>query len=283
MIEGLRRKYGYLRAHPAYRNAPFATTARLADWRCRSAFGIPGQVRLQREARLWLPPKWRGVAKLLYAFRTAYEPELEYLAARLRPGMVVADVGASYGVYSVVAGLAVGNSGLVLAFEPASEAFRVLERNTALNGLKNVRLFRCALADKIGVGQLAHHPDPSRNALCVANERHGDTETVPITTFDDVVTQQCVRRVDVIKIDAEGSEELILRGALSVLERFKPLVVFEVNETATAEQGLRSDGAWSVLREQGYAFSAISADGSISALATPVQAGNVVAVHPELE
>ena len=114
---GLGAKWRYLHGHPAYQRSPLPTVLRLAEWRCRCALRISGTVRLQHNVRLRLPPNWRGVAKLLYAFGEAYEPELKYMAAMLRPGMVVVDVGASYGVYAAVAAKAVGPAGLVLAFE----------------------------------------------------------------------------------------------------------------------------------------------------------------------
>jgi FkbM family methyltransferase len=281
-FRGLDAKYRYLRSHHGYRRAPLSTALRLADWRCRCALGIPATIELQHNARLWLPPKWRGLAKLLYVFGESYELELGYLAANLRSGMVVVDVGAAYGVYTAVAAKAVGESGLVLAFEPSADAFRVLEKNARLNGLANVRLFRCALADRSGTARLSHHPDPSRNALCAAGEAPHGSEEVPLETLDGLVARQGVHRVDVVKIDAEGAEELILSGARSLLSGSRPTVVFEVNQEASAALGLSPWGAWNILVALGYRFFSIRENGDLMNLESPPQGGNVVALKGEL-
>jgi len=100
----LKAKYQYLRNHSAFRAAPVVTTMRLVSWWGHCALGLPGSVKLKRyDARLDLPRLWRGVAKLLYAFREKYEPELGHVAATLSPGMTMVDVGASYGVYTAEA------------------------------------------------------------------------------------------------------------------------------------------------------------------------------------
>lgn len=280
----LKAKYQYLRNHPAFRAAPVVTTMRLASWWGHCALGLPGSVKLTSyDARLDLPPLWRGVAKLLYAFREKYEPELDYLARRLRQGMVVVDVGACYGVYSVLAAKAVGEHGLVLAFEPSMHAFGVLERNIRTNGFRNVRLFRCALADHAGSGRLCHHADPSRNSLSAADGTSQGWEQVPLKTLDGVLEEQGVDHVDVLKIDAEGAEELILSGASALLRRSRPTVVFEVNERASVALGGSGRGAWNCLQAVGYRFFSIRADGARIKLDFPADGGNVVAVHGGIE
>ena len=89
-MQCLNAQYQYLRRHPAFLAAPITTTLRLAGWWGHCALGIPGRARLAGcDASLDLPPLWRGVAKLAYAFRENYEPELRYMAATLSPGMTV--------------------------------------------------------------------------------------------------------------------------------------------------------------------------------------------------
>jgi len=195
--------------------------------------------------------------------------------------MVVVDVGASYGVYAAVAAKAVGPAGLVLAFEPATEAFRILENNLELNGLGNVRPFRCALANTAGRARLAHHPDPSRNALCANGKGTANSEEVAVETLDGVAAREGIQRVDVLKIDAEGSEEMVLAGAGALLARCRPLVIFEVNRDAGAALGLHPLGAWRALESLGYQLYSIDGDGGLSTTQPPPACGNVVAVHGE--
>ncbi len=279
-LERLKVKYQYLRSHPAFRTAPFATTLRLAGWWGHCALGMPGSAMLAGcDAKLDLPPLWRGVAKLLYAFRDGYEPELRYMAATLSPGMTVVDVGACYGVYTTVAGRAVGDSGLVLAFEPAEAAYAVLDHHVQLNGLGNVRLFRCALSDKAGEARLHHHPDPSRNSLAADGCSPSSWEDVSVSTLDGVLEAQGVDHVDLLKIDAEGAEELILTGARSLLSRSRPTVIFEVNPAAARSFGLSKGAAWDILEKLGYRFFSVRGGLEPVRLDEPADGGNVVALH----
>jgi FkbM family methyltransferase len=276
----LKAKYQYLRNHSAFRAAPVVTTMRLVSWWGHCALGLPGSVKLKRyDARLDLPRLWRGVAKLLYAFREKYEPELGHVAATLSPGMTVVDVGASYGVYTAVAAKAVGSGGLVLAFEPAAESFAVLEHNVLVNGLRNVRLFRCALSNMSGETRLYHHPDSSRNSLGADCGTPSTWEEVRVRTLDSVLEEQGVNCVDLLKIDTEGAEQLVLAGAESLLRRCKPIVVFEVNPAASTALDLHKWGAWSVLDALGYRFFSVNNQGEPVSLDSPGEGGNVLAMH----
>jgi len=104
-----------------------------------------------------LPPNWRGVGKLIYAFRDYYEPELLYLERVLSPGKVFVDAGANFGIYTLLASKIVGEAGRVISFEPSSRVFPVLRRNITLNGFKNVLAFPIALTDKPGRARLYYH------------------------------------------------------------------------------------------------------------------------------
>jgi hypothetical protein len=88
--------------------------------------------------------------------------------------------------------------------------------------------------------------------------------------------------VDVVKIDAEGAEELILSGARSLLSGSRPTVVFEVNQEASAALGLSPWGAWNILVALGYRFFSIRENGDLMNLESPPQGGNVVALKGEL-
>ena len=97
---------------------------------------------------MFLPPYWKGVAKLIYAFRDYYEPELTFLESLLSPGKVFVDAGANFGIYTAMASKTVGEAGRVISFEPSARAFPVLRHNIALNGFRNVQAFPMALGDQ---------------------------------------------------------------------------------------------------------------------------------------
>jgi hypothetical protein len=89
------KRWRWLSTRVAFQQQPASVMMRLAIWRVYCWMRLPANVELRRSGlQLWLPPEWRGVAKLLYAFRDDYEPELCFLRRYLTSGMVVADVGA---------------------------------------------------------------------------------------------------------------------------------------------------------------------------------------------
>ena len=273
-----RDRWQWLQRQPAYRQAPFGVLLRLLAWRTRCWMGLPAVVTLPAFGiRMWLPPQWRGVAKLIYAFREEYEPELRYLWSILRAGNVVVDVGASFGLYSLVAAGRVGPAGCVLAFEPASMAYDVLCRNVALNRFHWLHAFRLALANQTGTAALYHHSDPSRNSLAPTGGL--SHEQVPLTTLDDVLDAGDIRgNLAAMKIDVEGAEALVLQGAQRTIAQFRPLVIFEINPGAARRLGSEPDAAWKLLETWNYRFFTLAEGGTLRSLASPPPGGNVIAL-----
>jgi len=250
---------------------------RLWKWRVRSLIGHPGIATLPPwDVKLHLPAMWRGVAKTIYVFREHYEPELLMMNTMVRPGEVVVDVGACFGIYTVVASRLVGDSGKVVAIEPSRLAFEVLERNILSNGCSNVVTFGCALSDKVGRTVLHHHPDISRFSLGGA----GTGEDIETTTLDLTLPRTTSTRSCLLKIDVEGAEELVLRGALKTLDRDRPIVMFEVNPEAARALDLDPLGALNLLEGRGYEFYLASAAGGIEKMGIRPSEGNVMAIHP---
>jgi FkbM family methyltransferase len=275
---GLAERWNWLRSQPAFRRQPVPVLARLAAWRAWCLAGREAEVELcQSRVRLRLPPEWRGVAKLIYAFRDDYEPELAFLRQYLRPGMVMVDAGACYGIYSLVAASRIGPDGLVLAIEPAANSYERLAGNVRLNRLVNVRLLRVALWDRRGNAFLRHAADPGRNSLSEAEPARASSETVSLRKLDDVLDEQQISRVDVIKLDIEGAEAPALRGAIRTLRAQRPVVIFEVNPRAAAAFGLGASEAAGILRSLGYAVYQTHPSGTLRACAESA-GGNLVAL-----
>lgn len=270
-------KWQWLRRQPAYRRAPFRVMLRLLAWRIHCWAGRPAVVALPEfGVRLWLPPQWRGVAKLIYAFREDYEPELRWLLSVLGPGNVAVDVGASFGIYSLVAASRIGPAGRVLAFEATKATYEILCRNAELNGYHWLHPFHLALADRSGTATLYHHADPSRNSFGPSGASH---EQVPVATLDEVLgTIDSPSRLAAVKIDVEGAEGLVLKGGLAAIARFRPAIIFEINPDAAQRLGTDSSAAWILLGSCGYRFFAVAEDGSLQPLAVPPPGGNVIAL-----
>jgi len=281
MTGALVQKWRWLQHQPAYRRAPLRVLLRLLAWRMRCWAGRPAVVALPTfGVQLWLPPQWRGVAKLIYAFREDYELELRYLWNGLQPGDAMVDVGASFGIYSLAAASRVGPAGCVLAFEAARAAYESLCRNVELNGCAWLYPFHLALADRRGTATLYHHADPSRNSLAPNAGR--SQEQVPVATLDEVLdTIDIPNRITTVKIDVEGAEALVLQGAQQTIARFRPVIVVEMNPSAAQRLGIDANAAWRLLEDCGYRFYAVAEDGSIRQLTTPPPGGNVLALPHE--
>ena len=259
--------------------------SRLIRWRLHCALGIPATVNVSPSgARLFLPPQWRGAgATMIFAVRGHYERELTYLRHFISPGMVVVDGGANCGIYSVAAGRLAGPSGRVIAFEPGAETFSVLRRNIHLNHLTNVRAYCAALSDKDGTARLYHHKHgPNSFSLALPKNAVIDSEEVVTRTLDEVIREEGIDRVGLIKLDVEGAEELALRGAAQVTAHSHPTIIFEVNAAAAKQLSLAPSGAWDLLRTWGYRFFFLTKSGDLGALDEPPTTHditNVIAVH----
>jgi FkbM family methyltransferase len=152
--------------------------------------------------------------------------EQEWVRRYLRPGMTAVDVGAYIGVYTLLMARLVGPSGRVHAFEPSPATHRRLVEHVALNRLANVVASRQAVFSGPGHASLACFGPPFeslsrlggadavRGGQVLAALGEADVETVALDAY---CAAQAVRRVDLLKLDAEGAEAEVLAGAAGLL------------------------------------------------------------------
>ena len=145
---------------------------------------------------------------------------IEYAAFRaaVTPGIVALDVGANVGAYSVLLGQWVGASGRVYAFEPSRAAFRGLARHVSLNAQDGVvRVVGAAVSDVDGDANLIVADTAGESRLAGPTEM-GATTSVPTTTIDAFCRREGIQP-SFIKIDVEGAELAVLRGARHTIHR----------------------------------------------------------------
>jgi FkbM family methyltransferase len=138
----------------------------------------------------------------------------------LGPGAVFLDVGANEGVHSVYAACLVEAAGTVLAVEPQSRLQAVIDRNFALNGLRNYRLWACALSDHDDATlDLNLYPGLNTgSSSIVARYRFcRSLERVRTKTASALIAESGVDKVDLVKVDVEGFEPEVVRGLLPAL------------------------------------------------------------------
>ena len=164
----------------------------------------------------------------LWAFGR-YEPHFaELFSLLVRPGDRCVDVGANVGVHTVRMARLAGHDGAVIAIEPDPDVMLRARHNVMLNDLVNVQLVQAAASCRPGETSL-YRPGRSDTNRARASLMHhsyltGATVTVPVVTVDDVCGES---RVALIKIDVEGHEEAVVRGAARVIDRDAPAVIFE--------------------------------------------------------
>ena len=152
------------------------------------------------------------------------EGEVAVFRQIVKPGDVVLDVGANVGAHTLFFARQVGPGGRVLAFEPQRVVFQTLCANMALNHVTNVWCFPNAVGAEPGeivVPWLDYHQVNNFGGLSLGASVPGDR--VPVVTVDGFNLSRC----DFVKIDVEGMEQTVLRGAAKTLDRFKPILYVE--------------------------------------------------------
>ena len=136
-----------------------------------------------------------------------------------KAGDTVIDIGAYVGMFSIKASQLVGSEGTVIAVEPLLCNIAYLKRNTA--HLPNVKIAGLALSDYAGTGKLYSSPSTAAHSMTYVRN---DFAVVRVTTLDELVKELGIKRVDYIKMDAEGSDVKILLGAKNTLLRDHPVL-----------------------------------------------------------
>jgi FkbM family methyltransferase len=238
-----------------------------------SGVGI-GQ-RLRRAGR-WLRVKWhlatRGAAVPFalrchgYAVKLSldeqiqrdialgnFEPEESgWVEDFLKPGMVFVDVGANIGLYSLLAASRVGSRGRVVAFEPSPYCQDRLQATVKANAISQITIERTALGDAPGELELVVEHQGLHSPSFLAKE--GDLRyRVPVTTFDAYLARSGLGHVDLMKIDVEGFEPNVIRGAAAALRQGAVgAILCELNEVWLGRNASSPDQLDGMIRSFGF-------------------------------
>jgi FkbM family methyltransferase len=181
-------------------------------------------------------------------------PLFDFFRRHVRQGDFVLDVGAFLGTYAVMMARWVGENGRVVAFEPSPESFATVERHLRMNGLRSPRVEarRAAVGARPGRRELVTFADePYRNMIAPANGASG-RDTVEVVTVDGVC-EQFGRLPDWIRMDVQGLEFEVLRGAQGVLEEGggRVRIVAEMHPEQWPDYGIEPRRAIEVLADLG--------------------------------
>jgi len=196
----------------------------------------------------WMVPGWLRLPLL-------QSPEEKLLCALPLAGKVVYDIGAHRGSYALFFSRQVGATGSVVAFEPAPGNFDKLARNLALNHIINVRALPLALGAEREVREVFALPGMSTTASLAADAQTPFRRSVgraQVERLDDLVAPLDLPAPDFVKIDVEGFELDVLRGARGTLARYGPDLMVEIHGANHALKAQRVEAISELLQPLGY-------------------------------
>ena len=211
-----------------------------------------------------------------------YEPPLiRFLETHNTDGWTCFDVGANVGAVALALAMYVGNSGKVFAFEPGPPNIVRLRNNFRLNPslLDRTEIIEYGVGDIAGESWWAEEDGNPGNALLSDQGTH----KIPVTTLDSFIAKRGIGRVDFVKIDVEGMELQVMRGAAETLRRFRPAVYFE-----TLPRYLHSSKGATFGEIQnflvgglGYGLYRLHNSGELSPVVRTRHGSYTVAIHPQ--
>jgi FkbM family methyltransferase len=175
-------------------------------------------------------------------FAGCYEAqESSFVRNSLRSGMNFVDVGANWGFFTLMAAHLVGASGKVVALEPDPRIFLKLKSNVERNKLEQVRVFDVAAADRDAELILAAHDESAENwgisRLVEGGSTMQETFTVRSRRLDSLLDDAGLGRVDLLKIDVEGAEDMVLTGMEAGLKSYRyRRILLELHPNQLAER-----------------------------------------------
>ena len=173
----------------------------------------------------------------------------------VKPGMAILDIGSNMGFVALNMAKGVGERGIVYAFEPDPKNFASLQHNININ---------LAMPVPVKAFQLALGNSTEKLKLEVINEKNrgenkitetpatDDYSLVDVVRLDDFVAQQNIQKADLIKIDTEGFEMNVLKGAEATITKHKPILFIEVNDENLKQQKTSAKELISLVASWGY-------------------------------
>jgi FkbM family methyltransferase len=246
----LSRLFPRLRGNWVVHQVALATNCRIAV-RAELGEGIPLYV-------IWTDYVGRSIQDTGY-----YDlPTVNIFKKFLKRGEAVLDVGAQVGQFTLIAALA---GCTVHSFEPDSQTFRTLQKNVGLNHFHNVRLNQCAVSSQ--VGEVSFYPAHAQNIGAGSLRYQGDCLDTPCrvkcTSLDEYLRREPVESIGAIKIDVQGAEIDVLKGARQTLLRFSPPIVVEFCSATLSPFGKTLEDLERELRNSGYTLYRITQNGVV--------------------
>ena len=182
----------------------------------------------------------------LFFYSDDYEAEETKLISEIvKSGMTVLDIGGNIGYFTLLMANLVGKEGKIHTFEPNPPMYSRLEKNIKINPELDdgrITLHKIALSSKEGETIFYCPIEGHEGVGGLKNTKRASIEKeikVNIETLDKFVLDNKINKIDFIKMDIEGGELDVLKGAEDTLKKIRPIILFEANEMNTAPYGYR--------------------------------------------
>ncbi|MCB0284692.1 MAG: FkbM family methyltransferase [Calditrichaeota bacterium] len=188
-------------------------------------------------------------------FPKDYEKEnFEFFQEHAKPGMTIIDIGAHFGVFSVY--FQKITNGKVYAFEPTKSTFKVLNNTIRINKCSNkVFPYQEAIDNHSGTATffISESIGGRGNTLVADSELGGTNKSyeVPVTSIDLFTAQKGIK-VDFLKIDAEGAELGVLKGAEQTIKNDRPFILLSIHPEPIQSRGDTLKEIWDILMKYRY-------------------------------
>ncbi|MDP6572411.1 MAG: FkbM family methyltransferase [Rhodospirillales bacterium] len=206
-----------------------------------------------------------------------YEPDLSYFLMKiLGKSDVFLDVGAHVGFFSVIAGKLVGPEGCVVAFEPEEENLQSLKKHVEINGVSNIEVVDKVVCDTDGprtfyinrdndgghcLWDVGVHPFNKKSAA------DPKPLTIEAVSLDTALAERRIENVKLLKIDTEGGEHQVCKGARQALEKHAiPFVVCELNDFGLEQLDSSQENFRAFMKDLGYDTFLMDGDGEFPKL-----------------
>jgi len=174
-----------------------------------------------------------------YKIGKPYNEIIKFLPGLINGKGTILDVGANMGQYLCRLSKYFPNS-TIISFEPIHVNFLCLKKMKKILGLKNAEIYELAVSDKNGTDTMVtpyikEVPITTQSGLIdsvkysIEKDKKFQKNEVHTTTIDDIVFSNNMSNIILIKVDTEGAENKVLRGALQTILRYKPLLILETS------------------------------------------------------
>lgn len=235
----------------------------ITNWTIRQL--LPKQIQFG-EAIVVLNPHDPVVSGALH-FGVYEKAETRFFESACRGGMTFLDVGANIGYYTALAARAVGPNGKVVALEPDPESYSYLEKTIDANSAGNVKSFRVAASDApANLPLFISKDNRGDNRLYASADKRSQVE-VEARPIDELLTENNISTVDLIKIDVQGYEPKVIAGLSKTIARSPNLTILtEFWPKGITEAGGEAKMFLDDLRKLGLTLYELRSDGNLSEL-----------------